>query len=67
MEPTVFTIVTESGARLAVSADHIDILITEGKKLVTKQVPIDQNLLLERVNADGKWELVVGVEQLKCE
>lgn len=67
MDPTVFTIVTESGARLAVSSDHINILVTEGKKLVTREVPIDQNLLLERVNADGKWELVVGVEYPKCE
>ena len=67
MEPTVYIIVTESGARLAVSADQIEVLTIKGKKRTTKMVPIDHNLLLERVYVNDEWELVVEVEPPKCE
>lgn len=67
MEPTVYIIVTESGARLAVSADQIEVLTIKGKKRTTKMVPIDHNLLLERVKVNDEWELVVEIEPPKCE
>lgn len=67
MEPIIFTIVTESGARLFVADGLIEVLVSEGKKQVTKQVAVDQFLLCERVSVDGKWELVVSIETPKCE
>ena len=68
MDPIIFTVVTESGARLAVADGHIEVLVrVEGKKLITRKANIDEHLLVERVQVGDKWELVIGIEEPKCE
>lgn len=63
MDPIIWTVVTESGARVTATEGVIEVLGGTGKKLA----PIDNSLLCELVNVNGKWELVVNIEYPKTE
>lgn len=68
MEPVICTIVTDGGGRFPLAAGVVDVLVGgQGKKIVTRECPVDNSLLCERILLDGKWELVVAVECPKCE
>lgn len=67
MEPLVHVIITESGERICVAGNTVEVHAMDGKKSTTRQAQIDPMLLCERINVRGKWELVMRIEYPKCE